>query len=138
MGMTIAVTRDVAQRVRGFLASTMSEIAPGVYAAPRLNPQVRQRILAVLHEWQAELGGGVTLMWEQKSAVGGLGLATIGAPARELVELDGLFLSRTELTAAEQAKLAGWAISSLKTEHFSTGHPGAPAPQIVVPTGDGA
>ena len=44
MSMTIVVTRNVEARVRGFLASTMLEIASGVYTAPTLTPAVRDRI----------------------------------------------------------------------------------------------
>ncbi|MEL6317336.1 MAG: type I-E CRISPR-associated endoribonuclease Cas2e, partial [Pseudomonadota bacterium] len=33
MPMTVIVTRDVAPRIRGFLASLALEIAPGVYTA---------------------------------------------------------------------------------------------------------
>ena len=34
MPMTVVVTRDVEARYRGFLASAMLEIAPGVYVSP--------------------------------------------------------------------------------------------------------
>ncbi|WP_460034964.1 type I-E CRISPR-associated endoribonuclease Cas2e [Methylothermus subterraneus] len=53
MSMTVVVTRNVSPRMRGFLASTMLELAPGVYSAPRLSPAVRARIWAVLEEWFA-------------------------------------------------------------------------------------
>lgn len=36
MPMTVIVTRDVAQRFRGFLSSVMLEIAPGVYTSPTM------------------------------------------------------------------------------------------------------
>lgn len=47
MPMTMVVTRDVEARYRGFLTSTMLEIAPGVYVAPRLSKGVRERVWAV-------------------------------------------------------------------------------------------
>ncbi|MEO0813153.1 MAG: type I-E CRISPR-associated endoribonuclease Cas2e, partial [Myxococcota bacterium] len=35
--MTVIVTRNVPMRFRGFLASCMLEIAPGVYTSPGMN-----------------------------------------------------------------------------------------------------
>ena len=37
MPMTVVVTRDVEARYRGFLASVMLEVAPGVYVSPNLS-----------------------------------------------------------------------------------------------------
>jgi CRISPR-associated protein Cas2 len=118
MPMTLAVTREVAPRVRGFLASVMVEVAPGVYAAPRLNPSVRRRVMEVLGEWQADLGGAVTVVWQDQGCPGGLAVHSFGVPTRELVPLDGLFLSRTGLDAAERETLEREA-RSLKTERRS-------------------
>ena len=44
MPMTVIVTRNVEDRYRGFLASCMLEIAPGVYTGPRMTPGVRDRV----------------------------------------------------------------------------------------------
>lgn len=55
MPFTVAVTRDVEDRYRGFLGSIMLELAPGVYAQPRLSAGVRGRILAVLADWHGLL-----------------------------------------------------------------------------------
>ncbi|HPP12752.1 MAG TPA: type I-E CRISPR-associated endoribonuclease Cas2e, partial [bacterium] len=49
--MTVVVTRDVADRFRGFLASCMLEIAPGVYTAPGMNPAARDQVWRVLEGW---------------------------------------------------------------------------------------
>lgn len=35
MALTVVVTRDVTERFRGFLASTMLEVAPAVYISPQ-------------------------------------------------------------------------------------------------------
>jgi len=95
MSMTVVVTRDVAARIRGFLASTMLELAPGVYSAPRLSPAVRDRIWAVLNEWFiADEGGSLVMLWEDKSLPGGQSVKTLGLPPIDLVELDGIVLSR--------------------------------------------
>jgi hypothetical protein len=46
MPMTVIVTRDVPDRYRGFLASVMPEIGPGVFVSPELSRGVRERLLA--------------------------------------------------------------------------------------------
>ena len=51
MPMTVVVTRNVAPRYRGFLASVMLEIAPGVYTSPRMSRAVRERVWEVLTGW---------------------------------------------------------------------------------------
>ena len=43
MALVIVVTRDVADRFHGFLASVRLEVAPNVFAAPRMNKGVRER-----------------------------------------------------------------------------------------------
>lgn len=133
MAMTVVVTRDVQPRFRGFLASVMLEAAPGVYVQPRMNPQVRIRVWAVLSEWHADLGGSLVMLWQDNGRPGGLGLETLGSPPREMVEVDGLFLSRTALDKAER-KLVEAAERSLKREHPflpSRGRP--PAPELIGP-----
>ncbi len=72
MPMTIVVTVDVAPRFRGFLASCMLEIAPGVYTSPRMTRGVRLRVWSVLEDWYADLGGGAVLMtYPDSSSAGG-------------------------------------------------------------------
>lgn len=98
MPMTVIVTRDVADRYRGFLASVMPEVAPGVYVSPDLSRGVRERIWAVLSDWWASLpGGSVLLTWRDPSASGGLGLEVLGIPPVRLVDLDGLRVVRREI-----------------------------------------
>lgn len=95
MTMTVVVTRDVPNRFRGFLGSCMLEIAPGVYTAPRMNPRVRDRVWAVLTEWHQVLKeGSVVMTWPDRTSPGGQGLRYLGWPARELVSVDGIVLSR--------------------------------------------
>lgn len=94
MSMTIAVTRNVSPRIRGFLASSMLELAPGVYSAPRLSPAVRDRIWAVLEEWfLAEKDASIVLVWADANMPGGQNVKTLGLPPVELVELDGLIVA---------------------------------------------
>ncbi|MHB1938458.1 MAG: type I-E CRISPR-associated endoribonuclease Cas2e [Acidobacteriaceae bacterium] len=50
MPMVVVITRDVEARYRGFLGSAMLELAPGVYAHPRMSAGVRLRIWSVLQD----------------------------------------------------------------------------------------
>ncbi len=94
MALVVIVTRDVADRFRGFLASVMLEVAPTVYISPRMNPGVRSRTWKVLMDWHtAEPRGSVIMVWRDTNETGGVGLATLGTPPRDLVEVDGLWLT---------------------------------------------
>ncbi len=100
MPMTIVVTRQVPGRFRGFLASCMCEIAPGVYTAPRMNRGVRERVWAVLEEWwMAYPDSSVLMTWEDRKMVGGQNLRTLGLPRQDLQEQNGVFLARREVPA---------------------------------------
>jgi CRISPR-associated protein Cas2 len=93
--MTVVVTRDVPDRYRGFLASAMLEIAPGVYTAPRMTKAVRERIWTVLEDWFLDLpGGSIVMTWKESSAPGGQAVTTLGLPPKELAVLDGIHLCR--------------------------------------------
>lgn len=95
MSMTVAVTRNVSARMRGFLASSMLELAPGVYSAPRLSTAVRERIWVVIEDWfAAEQDASVVMVWVDPSVPGGQNVRTLGVPPVVLVELDGLILTR--------------------------------------------
>ena len=95
MPMTVVITRDVADRYRGFLASVMPEAAPGVYVAAELSRGVRERLWAVLSGWWPSLpGGSILLLWKDDAAPGRLGCLALGLPVRELVDLDGCLLVR--------------------------------------------
>lgn len=93
--MTVVVTRDVAMRFRGFLASCMLEIAPGVYTAPKMNRAVRERVWAVLEEWFFELGGtSIVMTWLEPLAPGGQQIAVLGSPSYEFYACNEVFLAR--------------------------------------------
>ncbi|ODN67679.1 type I-E CRISPR-associated endoribonuclease Cas2e [Methylobrevis pamukkalensis] len=95
MPMTVVVTRDVADRYRGFLASVMPEVAPGVYVSPEVSRAVRERIWTVLSDWWATMpGGSVVMSWRDGTSAGGLGLAMLGTPPVELADLDGVLVVR--------------------------------------------
>ncbi len=96
--MVVIVTSNVAPRFRGFLASCMLEIAPGVYTAPQMTRGVRERVWTVLAEWFGELSdGSIVMTWRDPKASAGQGLRSLGLPAKEIVEADGLFLVKREI-----------------------------------------
>jgi CRISPR-associated protein Cas2 len=93
MPMTVIVTRDVADRYRGFLASAMPEIGPGIYVSPDLSRGVRDRVWAVMADWwQALPGGSIVMAWKDDKAAGQLGIQTLGIPPRELSDVDGVLV----------------------------------------------
>lgn len=102
MPMVVVVTRDVEARYRGFLGSAMLELSPGVYAHPRLSAGVRTRLWEVLADWYSQLRrGSIIMMWAESSANGGLGLASLGEPPKEIVAHDFTLLVRRLLPKPE-------------------------------------
>ena len=98
MPLVMIVTRDVADRYRGYLGSLMLEVAPTVYISPRMNPGVRSRTWSVLTSWHtAEPQGSIVMVWKDVTETGGIGIATLGTPPRELLDVDGLWLVRKPL-----------------------------------------
>lgn len=91
--MTVVVTINVAARFRGFLASTMLEIAPGVYTSPNMTKGIRQRVWEVLSRWHDELQkGSIVMTWREPSAVGGQRIRLLGEAPKEIVDADGIYL----------------------------------------------
>ena len=91
--MTVIVTINVAGRYRGFLASAMLEIAPGVYTAPRMTAGIRERVWETLARWHAELGqGSIVMTWRDADAVGEQQIRTLGEAPKEIVDADGVYL----------------------------------------------
>jgi len=101
--MTVVVTRNVPERYRGFLASCMLEIAPGVYTSPRMTRAIRDRVWNVCVEWCGllPLDGAVVMTWRDAKEHGGQGVLTLGVPKKDIRELDGVRLVRRELSADE-------------------------------------
>ncbi len=95
MPLCLVVTRDVEMRYRGFLGSVMLELAPGVYASPRMSKAVRERVWDVISDWHATLGSGrIVMTWRDPSAPGALRVQTLGEPPKDLVEHEGSLLVR--------------------------------------------
>jgi CRISPR-associated protein Cas2 len=84
----------------------MCELAPGVYTAPRMTTAVRDRVWSVLESWFIpDEDASVLMTWPDSSVPGGLTVRTLGTPSAELVDHDGVYLSRRELTKADRETL---------------------------------
>ena len=91
--MTVIVTVNVAERFRGFLASAMLEIAPGVYTSPQMTAGIRERIWDVLARWYYELGqGAIVMTWRDPRVVGEQQIRTLGEAPKSIVDADGVYL----------------------------------------------
>ena len=91
--MTVVVTVNVEGRYRGFLASAMLEIAPGVYTSPLMTSGIKERIWDVLSVWYYELGqGAIVMTWRDPTAVGEQRIRTLGEAPKEIVDADGVYL----------------------------------------------
>lgn len=102
MSMTVIVTRNVSDRVRGFLASSMLELGPGIYSAPRLSVAVRERVWNVISEWfLLEQEASVVMVWADSQVPGGQNVRVLGIPPVELVEVDGLIVTRRSSKSKE-------------------------------------
>lgn len=98
------VIRDVPDRFHGFLSSVMLEVSPNVFVSPRMNPGARDRVWAVMTDWHGyERQGSLVMVWRDLNAVGGVGIAHLGDPPRELIEADGMWLVRRRAPAAGNA-----------------------------------
>jgi CRISPR-associated protein Cas2 len=93
--MTIAITRNVPDRFNGFINSCMHEIAPGIYAVPKMKQSVRERLWRVLLNWEQLIpeDGGIVILWRSNEAPSGLGVRVLGWPKKELVEYEGMWLT---------------------------------------------
>lgn len=94
MALTVLITRDVEDRYRGFIASAMLELSPGVYASPSLSARARDKIWSILSDWHSQLGhGSLVLLYPDRQSDGGLAVRHLGAPPRQAVRIDGVLLT---------------------------------------------
>jgi CRISPR-associated protein Cas2 len=106
MAMTVVVTRNLPDRFRGFLASAMCEIAPGVYTAPRMTPGVRDRLWNVLEDWWSGAPEqAIVMTWPDSKLPGGQQVRTLGVPRTEVCNIQGIFLTRRDLTPDQNRSL---------------------------------
>ncbi len=95
MALVVVTASDVADRCRGFLGSVMLEIAPNVFVAPRMTKGVRERMWGVIGDWHStEPKGSFVMVWRDVNEAGGIGISHLGMPPRELIEMDGMLLTR--------------------------------------------
>lgn len=95
MALAMIVIRDMPARFHGFLSSVMLEVAPNIFVSPRMNPGVRTRVWQVLSDWYGhEHQGSAVMVWRDNNATGGVGVAHLGEPPRELIEADGMWIVR--------------------------------------------
>jgi len=98
--MTVVITRNLPDRFRGFLASCMLEVAPGIYVQPEMTRGVRERVQAVLTDWAIAIpdDGGILILWRDPDEPSGMGINVLGWPKTEILQYDGLWLARHDLT----------------------------------------
>lgn len=95
--MTVVVTVNAPGRIRGFLASCMLEIAPGIYTAPDMTSAVRDRIWCVLADWWEEWPNtGIVMTWRAPSHPGGQAIRSLGETPCELVATESVSLVRRD------------------------------------------
>ena len=93
MSLTVVITRDVEDRYRGFLASAMLEVAPGVYASPGLSARARDKVWSVLTDWHGRLGrGSICMVQPDRRADGGMTVRLLGSPPRRPLRIEGVLL----------------------------------------------
>ena len=101
MSMTVVLTRNVSARVRGFLASTMLEVAAGVYSAPRASPAVQNRIWSVLEAWfPQEREASIIMLWQEREMPGGQAVRVLGSPPIKFVDVNGVLLAKRPVSGA--------------------------------------
>ena len=96
MPMTVVITRNVSDRFRGFLASCMLELAPGVYTSPRMTRAVRERVWKVCEEWffDNQEEGSIVFTWRDAKRSGGQGVEILGDAPKDIVDHEGVLLIR--------------------------------------------
>ncbi len=93
MSLTVVITRDVEDRYRGLLASTMLEAAAGVYVSRSLNARARDDLWAAMVDWHAMLRrGSITMLFSDSKEDGGIAVRNAGVAARRAVRIDGALL----------------------------------------------
>lgn len=72
----------------------MLEVAPSVYLSPSMTRGVRERTWNVLSKWFGETtDSSIVMIYKDSEAPAGVGVASLGEPPRQIVEIDGVALS---------------------------------------------
>jgi CRISPR-associated protein Cas2 len=73
----------------------MVEVGVGVFLGVKISPAVRERILNVLSDWfAAEKEASLVIVWDDPNKPGGLAVKVMGWPPVELVEVNGILITR--------------------------------------------
>ncbi len=103
MPLTVVVTSNAPGRVRGFLTSCACEIGPGIYTAPRMSQNVRERVWEVLTDWCTGIPSCTVLMtYPDPRRPGGQQVETIGLPRTQVYDYGGVYLTRRKLPIRPQ------------------------------------
>ena len=98
MSLTVIIARDVQKRYHGRLRSIMLEVSTGIYVSARLNKDARDRVWEQLSQWHGTLRrGSLVMVWQDRGALARIGVRLLGEPPRDLVDIDGLLLTRRPL-----------------------------------------
>ena len=106
MAMTVLATRNASDRIRGFLASCMCVVGPGLYVSANMSKRVREQVWRLMERWHP-LGSEVSILmvWSDRKEASGLGLAALGSPPYDAVSLQSLAVVRRDSTGAELRSL---------------------------------
>ena len=89
--MIVICISATADRFHGFLRLIMLNPHLGLYASKDVNKAARERIWSILSEWHATgPRGRVVMIYPDKSRRMRIDFLTLGAPKREIVEIDTL------------------------------------------------
>ncbi len=80
----------------------MSEIAPGVYAAPGMTRAIRLRVWEVMENWHGMVADeGILMTWVDNTAPGRQMIRVLGLPKIDLVDHNGVYLARRDLSLSQ-------------------------------------
>ena len=93
MSMTVLVVRNASPKLCGFLASSMLEMSAGVYVLVRMSASVRDLIWDVVESWK-DPNTSAVMLWRDSQNPNLVSSKLVGTPRIELVEIDGMFVSK--------------------------------------------
>jgi CRISPR-associated protein Cas2 len=92
MGLTVVVTRNAPDRLRGFLRSTMVEVSSHTFLSVFLTKRAREAIWAEVAPFGSD-NVSVLMVYEDSTLATRCVVRISGEPQRDFLVLDGLLLS---------------------------------------------